>query len=165
MVKHLWLARHAQAAESGMGIPDFDRPLTSEGVLQAARVGKHLQQLFPDPQKIMSSSALRARTTAAHFAEQYSYDPLGLMVEDDLYEASVRTFLGFINRLPANLDRVIIVAHNPAVSYLSEYLSRAEIGNMVPCSAVHLSLETDDWQAWSEGTATFHQMISPYTLG
>lgn len=151
------------AAESGLGTRDIDRPLTPEGVLTVTRVGKLLHQQHPGQKHIVSSHAHRAHSTAKILAMQYNQEPKTVLLEKELYEASVRTFLSTINAITAEAVQVIIVAHNPTISYLAEYLSRGEIGFLTPGSVVHLSQEAEDWMEWSEGTATFHQHIQAET--
>ena len=67
--------------------------------------------------------------------------------------------MAFVSNLPDTLERVIIVGHNPAISYLAEYLSGDDIRGLSPASGIHLSQATDTWQAWSGKTAQVEARI------
>ena len=132
MPRYLYLVRHAQSAEKQVNQNDFGRELTSTGVKQALLVGNYLlqQQIMPDV--IMTSTAERARMTASMIADALKTDTEKINLQEDLYEASTRTFFQFITQLEDHLHHVMCVAHNPVVTYLAEYLTGAEVGDMVP---------------------------------
>jgi len=152
MVKNLILIRHAEATEGSAGLKDIERQLTAKGYSDAPRIGRHLfdNQVVPD--LILSSTAQRARATADLLAEQLRYALNQIKYLEELYNASVRSLLAAVSQTHDSLQTVLLVGHNPAISYLSEYLSGEEIGNMVPASYVHLSFELDAWQEVSQDT-------------
>lgn len=163
MTKELWLIRHAEAEESGFNVRDYDRQLTQRGIQTATLLGKHLHALYPECQRIISSSAQRAQATAVILAGQYNYDTAGVVLEKEIYEASLRTFLHLINQLPESLEKVMIVGHNPTVTYLAEYLTQDNVGAFSPGTAALLTQDTDTWQAFSQGTASIKEIVRPET--
>ncbi|HAA11815.1 MAG TPA: phosphohistidine phosphatase [Cytophagales bacterium] len=164
MTKQLWLIRHAEAEESGFQTRDFDRKLTQRGIQAATRLGGHLHGIFPECQRIISSPAHRCQATAVILAGQYNYDLSGVVLEKEIYEASLRTFLSLINQIPDTINKVMMVGHNPTVTYLTEYLTQDYAGGFSPATAALLTQETDTWQTWSQGTATLQAMVRPETL-
>jgi len=62
----VYLCRHAEAAP---GDPDALRPLTPEGVEQAAQLGERLAREQAPPAIVVSSPLLRARQTAEAIAQ------------------------------------------------------------------------------------------------
>lgn len=152
MSKKIFLIRHAKAEQSPAS-EDKDRRLTAEGLHQANQQGQRLQEAEIMPELILCSPAERARTTAEEIAQRIKYDLNRIKFDEDLYEASVRTLLRVINELDENLQTVFILGHNPTISYLSEYLSRADIGNVDACGMVELKFEVGQWAEVSEGTA------------
>ncbi|MEZ5085116.1 MAG: histidine phosphatase family protein [Tessaracoccus sp.] len=80
----LILVRHAKSDWSNPMLSDHDRPLNARGTRNAPMMAKRLADTGVDVQRILSSTALRARSTAAAFSAE-----LGVPVEldEDLYHA------------------------------------------------------------------------------
>ncbi|WKN30464.1 histidine phosphatase family protein [Porifericola rhodea] len=164
MVKNLFLVRHAEAAEAIAGIKDIERDLTAKGYRDAPRVGKYLFELNVSTDAMLSSSAQRARATAELMAEQLKYEQHKIAYVEELYNASVRSMLQIINEAKPHWNKLIVVAHNPSISYLAEYLSGEAIGNMVPAGMVNLSFEIDNWSEVSEGLGKLEKYVTPDTI-
>ena len=155
--KTLYLLRHARAMDKTGSQKDIDRELNSVGLQNSTRMG-----IFIDKEKesfdiIITSPAIRAQTTASLIAEQIAYNTAKIHTNDEVYEASVRSLLKTVNQLKDEWNSVLIVGHNPSVSYLAEYLTREEIGNMTTCGLVKIGLEVNSWEEVSEGLG---QLIS-----
>ena len=69
----------------------------------------------------------------------------------EIYEASPRTLLKLVNELSPDQKEVMLVGHNPTFTYLAEYLTKEEIGNMPTCSCVKIKF-FNEWNEVSEGT-------------
>lgn len=156
MPKDLFLVRHAQAEEADFGVKDFDRLLTPDGEIMASKIGKVLSDLVHNPDAILSSSSMRTKQTTALLTEQLQFNPVQIEVLDDLYEASTRILLRVINELGAGLNKVVIVGHNPSISYLAEYVTGAEIGNVAPAGFVHLNYDGE----WNEISAKNMELVN-----
>lgn len=152
MAKTLYLIRHAKSDWSVPGQPDFDRSLNHRGMHDAPLMGKVLKELHVNPDKIISSPALRARSTAQYIAEQLGHSLEKLEFDEEIYEASPRMLLRLINNLDDSVKSVALFGHNPTFTYVAEYLTKEEIGNMPTCSAVKIHFDFDEWAAVSEGT-------------
>lgn len=164
MPRYLYLVRHAQSADKQVNQNDFGRELTSTGVKQALLVGNYLlqQQIMPDV--IMTSTAERARMTASVMADALKADPEKINLQEDLYEASTRTFFQFITQLEDHLHHVLCVAHNPVVTYLAEYLTGAEVGDMVPAGMAMIKFNIQSWKEVSQGNGELENYITPEML-
>jgi phosphohistidine phosphatase len=153
MPRYLYLLRHAQSAEKQHGQTDRDRNLTHLGMKQALLVAQFLKEQKSLPEIIMSSVAERAKETTRLIAETLNYDPDRVLHQEELYDASTRTFLDFIRSLDNNLYHVMCVGHNPTISYLAEYLTKSEIGEMVPAGLSVLKFNLRTWEEVREGSA------------
>lgn len=152
MDKHLFIVRHAQAVTEAAIQKDFDRELSSSGVIDACRVGSHLKHLHVLPDIILTSPAIRALSTAQYMAEQIGYDVDKLVIEPLLYQDfALQSFVQMINELPDTYHSAMIVAHNPKQSYLAEYLTHEDIGILPTCSVVHIVFESQSWAAVTGG--------------
>jgi phosphohistidine phosphatase len=146
------LLRHAQSADKQIGQTDQQRDLTPYGVKQSLKIASILleQKTFPD--KILCSTAQRTKTTLSFVAQVWKYDPEKIIYLEELYEASTRTLFQLISQLEDDLQHVMVVGHNPAISYLAEYLTKAEIGEMVPAGIAIIEFNTDFWNEVSAGS-------------
>ncbi|UII23949.1 SixA phosphatase family protein [Fulvivirga ligni] len=152
MSKTLFLIRHAKAMEKLSGQTDNERELDSVGLQNATRMGINLNHQSLQPDIIISSPANRAFTTASLIAEQIKYDTHRIHPNPEIYEASTRTLLQVINQFKNDWQNVVLVGHNPSVSYLAEYITKEEIGNVTTCGVVRIEFDFDDWAMVSEGT-------------
>lgn len=159
MERHLYLVRHAQADSNNFDIKDIERPLTSDGEIDASKLGKLLSGMEAIDH-VMSSSAVRTRTTTAMILEQIGFDPNHAHYTEDLYEASTRILLKKINEIDDQHNNVLMVIHNPGITYLSEYVTGAVINNVVPAGLVHLKLNSS-WAEISKNSVELVEYIPP----
>jgi phosphohistidine phosphatase len=144
-MKKLLVLRHAKAEPDDGSVPDHERALTKKGVKTARRMGELLkeQQLVPD--RVLSSTAERARTTA-----EAALEGLGASVPIDtlqeLYLAEPPAYLAVLRRLGGDADAVLVVGHNPGIETLLFRLThRTEHMPTAALAECHLSIS-----AWSE---------------
>lgn len=152
MSKTLYLIRHAHAEGAESGQKDVERNLTSVGARDANRLGMYLANSQINPDLIMVSHADRAWATAGIVAEQLRYGTDKIVRNEELYEAPIRILLKIINELPEKMECVILVGHNPGISFLADYLTSEDIGNMTPCTAIAIEFEVDDWSLVASNT-------------
>ena len=137
-MKTLILVRHAEASEDMI---DKGRSLTSGGMIDAARMAKHLADKLEGIQVLIASSAERTIMTAQVLAEQIGFDFEKHQAVDELYEGSPRHYLAVVNGLAETAEKVMIVGHNPSITYLAEYLSHEQLGNVPTCGIVGITFE------------------------
>lgn len=159
--KTLYLMRHATASMDADS--DFERPLTATGERDARHLGRWLNDHHPEPDQIVASPALRAKTTANALMEEL-HQQHTIHFEEELYEASVRTFLAVVNGLSDNNECVLVVAHNPAITYLADYLTTEGLDGMAPGAMVGLSFRVDSWQEISQQAGEILFIMTPNQL-
>ncbi len=162
-MKILYLVRHAEAEKPAGGPRDFQRTLSPQGMIDAARMGKLLAKKGVRPDAVVSSPSERTRVTAEVFAEQTGFDADQIQYVDDLYEGSPRAYLAALNALPDAVQSVVLVGHNPSVTYFGEYLTHEQLGNM-PTSAVVAIEFPGGWQDISGRTGKLLFYDSPEKL-
>lgn len=151
MPLQLYLLRHAQSAEKQQGQSDIERELTPRGIQEAAIIGSFLKKEGYQPEIIVSSLANRAKSTANIIADALQIDHDQILYEAELYDASPRTFLSVIANFGDEHKSIAIVAHNPSISYLAEYVSKAEIGDMQTGGIAILEFNLNSWSQVDEG--------------
>lgn len=152
MKKNLYLLRHARANERMSDQTDFDRELNSTGLQNATRMGLNFLNKKTQFDIIISSSAVRAISTASLVAEQIKYDTSRIHQNQEIYEASTRTLLQVVNQLKEEWQNVLIVGHNPSITYLAEYITKSEIGDLTTCGVALIEFDTMKWEEISEST-------------
>src|SRR6478735_7074313 len=109
MPRYLYLLRHAQSADKQTGQTDKDRVLTPVGVAEAKAVGFFFKENALKPELIITSSAMRAKTTALEVARILSYEEAKVEATDDLYEATIITFFHTLSSLDDRIESVLLV--------------------------------------------------------
>jgi phosphohistidine phosphatase len=161
MGKSLFVVRHGKARSKEVGEKDQERLLEAEGLRQAARLGSYLYNKNTQISAIISSSAIRAMQTAEQIADKLNYDLSRIVADEDLYEASVRILLEKVNNLNNAWNEVVIVGHNPVVSYFVEFLTGHHFDGMETGSVVKIACFTDNWMELTKDTASFEYYTSP----
>jgi len=161
-MKKLFLFRHAQTEGYSLSSSDSKRKITEHGIQDAMRLGQLLYKENFEVDKIVSSIAVRAQTTARLIANGMHYPPSQIQIEEDLYQCSEVDLLRFINQIDDNsINNLFLVNHNPAVSALIYLLSGKDYGFLSPCSLVIFSFDVDNWTEITKGSATVEQIRTP----
>lgn len=140
----LALVRHAKSDWGDSGLADHDRPLNARGERDAPIMAARLASSGFVPDVILSSTALRARTTAQTFADEFG---LEVALERRLYAAPGSTLLRAA--AAAGAASVLLVAHNPGITDLASALSRERITHMPTCAVATFAwaLSPAEWDA------------------
>lgn len=138
----LALIRHAKSDWGDAGLDDHDRPLAERGIHDAPRMARRLAESGFRPEVILSSTALRARTTAEAFGGELR---VAVSLDPELYGASAGTLLAAAAASGAR--SVALVAHDPGMSVLAARLSRDRIEHMPTCAVATFAWDEDDWDA------------------
>ena len=111
-MKRLILMRHAKTEPWSEGIDDFGRALTPQGHSDAKRMAEELVALGWGPERILVSSARRARETCAEVASVVTGEKVRPM--ESLYLTGVRG----LNEAVTQNDRaatLMVIGHNPGL--------------------------------------------------
>lgn len=136
----LALVRHAKSDWGDPALDDHDRPLNDRGMRDAPRMARRLAESGFRADVILSSTALRARTTAEAFAAELD---VAVSLDPELYGAPAATLLEAAAATRA--AAVVVVAHDPGMSTLAARLSDGEIAHMPTCAVATFIWAQDDW--------------------
>lgn len=143
-MKTLVVLRHAKSSWNESGLADHDRPLNDRGERDAPRVGKLLRQQRLAPDVIISSDAVRARTTAQAVAEAAGYAG-EVRLEPLLYHAAPDDILVVLRAAEPAAETVMVVGHNPGLEALVGRLTGAR--HDLPTAALaQVALPIDRWR-------------------
>jgi len=122
----LLLVRHAAAVPSGTpGVPDDERPLTSEGAAKFRAAAKGLARIARRPDVLLTSPLPRARATADIAAQ--AFKRIEPTVEPALAHGSVDQILTALGRRPSDAT-IALVGHEPTLSMILARLLGAADG-------------------------------------
>jgi phosphohistidine phosphatase len=163
MTKKLYLIRHATAEDgsSSSMLKDFDRILTSKGIMESARMGTYLERKGEKFDVIISSASERTKSTAKIFAERLKIDADSIILDEGLYGGGPRAYLAILNQVSEKDNFVAIVGHNPDISFFAENLTRDDTGGgMEKGSVICLTVEDCTWAEISSKTMSLSYRIA-----
>ncbi|MBT0608560.1 SixA phosphatase family protein [Aequorivita echinoideorum] len=149
-MKTLYFVRHAKSSWK-YDVDDHKRPLKGRGERDGKLVSKEVSLSIEQPEKIISSDATRALTTAHFFKKALKVDDANFETNHDLYDFSGQNVMRIIKSLPDNLDTVMIVGHNHAFTSVVNMLGNKYIENVPTCGFVMLQFEEEKWSSITTG--------------
>ncbi|MDE2719548.1 histidine phosphatase family protein [Candidatus Palauibacter polyketidifaciens] len=142
-MKTLLILRHAKSSWDHPGLRDHDRPLNPRGRRDAPRLGRFMAEQDLVPDRIVSSTAVRARTTAELAAAEFGAD-VEIETTYDLYGASPDGYIEVAEAMGGTAERLMLVGHNPGITSLVWHLTGE--GEYMPTAALAaVELDIDDW--------------------
>ena len=149
-MKTLYLLRHAKSSWKH-DVDDHKRPLKSRGENDGTLVSKKASVETEAPQKIISSDATRAKTTAQYFKDAWNLPEEDFETDHALYDFSGQDVIQVIKSLDNGLDRVMIVGHNHAFTSVANMLGNRYIENLPTCGFVVLEFDETNWSDITTG--------------
>lgn len=154
--RRLVLMRHAQAET--VASSDHERALTQRGTAAATESGRWLQRQGLVPDHAVVSAARRTRQTwdAVSLAAEWE---LGPDIEPALYSAGSETVMDLLRLVPADSRCVVVLGHNPTISFLAQLISdgqgdpavQTEMARGFPPSASAVFHLTAEWSSIAFG--------------
>jgi phosphohistidine phosphatase len=165
--RQLILLRHAKSAWPD-DVPDHDRPLASRGRRDAPAAGRWLRKSGHVPDRVLCSTARRARETWELAEDKLRARPQAVL-EDRVYRASVADLLDLARQTPADVRTLLIVGHDPAVQALTIELAGQQPGDEAlarvrikyPTAAVAVLSFSGSWSDLSPGQARLAEFVAP----
>jgi phosphohistidine phosphatase len=142
-MKTLLIMRHAKSNHAASQFSERERPLTTKGERRAAEMGAWLLERELLPQLILTSTAVRACHTAQLVAETSGYRG-EIRALDELYMAEADETISLLQSLPEDLERVLVVGHNPGLESLIPLLTE-QIVSLPAAGLADISLPIDHW--------------------
>lgn len=144
-MKTLYILRHAKSSWDFDELSDHDRPLNKRGRNDAHLMGQELANRGVSANLIISSSAVRALTTATLISKELNYEAEDILVSEKIYGASKHDLLDVANNAPVEADAVMMVGHNEAISDFANMLSPEHIASLPTTGIVALEFDCESW--------------------
>lgn len=169
-MKSLTLLRHAKSGWDDPVSRDFDRPLNPRGRRAARTVGREMKAQGLAFDLVLASPARRVIETLEEVAA--AHGPIRPDYDRRLYLASIATLLEIVRAAPDEVERLLLVGHNPGLEELALCLSlrdeaglRREVEVKYPTGTVaQIALQVERWAQVEEGSGTIVRFIRPRDL-
>jgi len=167
------LLRHAKSSWDTPGLTDHDRPLARRGQRAAPAMGAHFAGTGLRVDRIVSSTAARARSTARLFRKAFD-ERIPLTERRDLYHADRIDLLSIAVEEAKGEDdaRILLVGHNPGMHDLamflcgegeSEDIARLE-AKFPTCALAEFDLPGNSTVHLQRGACTLLRFVHPRDL-
>lgn len=144
-MKKILFIRHAKSSWKDPAWLDIDRPLKKRGFKDAQLMNEVIKKLALQIDLILSSPAKRTLQTAEIFRKN-TFKNSNFKIEKKLYDSSLDRYFDIIRNLENKYSEVVIIGHNPVISYAASHLSNEEI--LLPTTGT--ALLDFDLEKWSE---------------
>ena len=142
-MKTVLLMRHAKSSWKDHKLPDMERPLNKRGKKDAPHMGSLLKDKELVPQKILSSPAVRAKMTAESVVEKSGFKGK-IKYLDGFYLAEPSVYADALKNLPDDVERVMLIGHNPGMEGLVQILS-GQVESLPTGAIAYLVIPVKHW--------------------
>jgi len=160
-VRTLLVMRHAKSDWGDAALSDHDRPLNRRGLRDAPRMGEWIRDHAGVPDRILSSTAVRAFTTAQRVAEAAGFAGT-IEARRDLYLVDASRWREIVALAGDDAEVLLTVSHNPGVEEIVETLGGGV--QRMPTAAVAWFEVEGDWAELAARTCRLREIWRPKEL-
>ena len=149
-MKSIFFIRHAKSSWEDASLSDIERPLNKRGLRDAPFMAKLLKGKSVVPDRIVTSPANRAFSTATYFAKELDIPESSMLVRKEIYHAYPEDVLAIIRTLDNTEHTILMFGHNPCFTSIANRFSNDYIPNVPTCGIVQVSAEVTEWTDFQE---------------
>lgn len=158
-MKRLQVLRHAKSDWQAPHRRDHDRPLNRRGRKAAHAVGTAVARSNETPDAVITSSALRARSTVEAAAKAGGW-ATPIRVTSDLYGTSVADALRIGSTAPDDVERLMIVGHQPTWGSLVYSLTGGSV-EIKTATLVAIDIAATSWRDLPKAGGSIAYVLQP----
>lgn len=144
-MKTLFLVRHAKSSWDDNSLSDQQRPLNKRGLRNAPEMGLRLKSHGVDVNKIISSPASRAFSTAQFIAQNIGYNVDAIEQNEQMYFAGRTSMLLLVQQTSSDINNLMLVGHNPDMTLFLNCLCGYQVDNMPTCAIASIEFDCE-WE-------------------
>ncbi len=156
-MKRLYVLRHAKSSWDDPSLGDHHRPLSGRGRRAADAIGRHLRAEGIEPELVLCSSSARTRETLARIGFQGR-------VERELYGAGAGELIARLRDVPASVESVLVIGHNPGMHDLALALADGPHDKYPTGALATIDLDVGSWSAIVPGCGRLVDFVRPREL-
>ena len=149
-MKKLTLIRHAKSSWEH-DVIDHERPLNDKGFKDANNLSGYLKNKNIIIDVVLSSDAIRAKTTADIFLKNLKIDASLMQLNHDLYDFSGSNLIKVVKSCNNNVNSLMVFGHNHAITAFVNTFGNKFIDNVPTCGVVTIEFEIDNWNNLKKG--------------
>jgi len=157
--KTIFLLRHGKADWDLAAAKDIDREVLLEGINRTTQVAQYLKENNVKIDLVISSPAIRAIQTANIIKEELNLPDI--IIENKLYPCEGDGIFNTIIEQNDNINNILIVGHNPGITYFAREYMYADIDNIPTSGAVGCKYFTKSWSEFIMVDKKLKFVISP----
>ncbi|MEM6335686.1 MAG: histidine phosphatase family protein [Bacteroidota bacterium] len=163
-MKTVLFLRHGKSDWEADYSGDHERPLAKRGVKAAKRMGRLIEAIGAVPDRALTSTAVRARTTLELAMSAGGWicpvEQLGR-----LYHASPGILISQMRAEPDETETLLLVGHEPGWSETIEALIGGGTVRFPTAAFARVDLHIDRWQDTDADTGELKYLMIPKAIG
>lgn len=163
-MKTIHLLRHAKSSWDHTGLSDKERPLNERGIASCASVGPAIYARGYQFAHVFCSAGKRAQETIRYVSDAIPELNIQWQVVEELYTFSAHVLLEWCQELDEDLDEIMLVGHNPAITELCSELANRYVDHVPTCGYVKIENDVDSWQKLGRRCGTIVEFITPKSI-
>ncbi|WP_055445031.1 SixA phosphatase family protein [Lacinutrix himadriensis] len=149
-MKKITIIRHAKSSWEHPVI-DFERPLKERGLEDAFLVSSYAKDKIISPDLILSSDAIRARSTADIFIKKLNFQSIDFQTNNKLYDFAGNDLIQVIKSCDNAINHLMIFGHNFAITSFVNTYGSVVYDNVSTSGLVSIDFDIDTWQNLTTG--------------
>ena len=149
-MKTLYIIRHAKSSWE-LDVKDHSRPLNEQGLNDAELIGKKLKTIVHNVDKIISSDAQRAKSTAQIILNHLDFSNDIFQLEPRLYDFDGNQVIDVIKKCDDSIDTLMIFGHNYALTSIVNSFGSILIDNLPTAGVVAIKFKVSTWENINKG--------------
>ena len=150
----LILIRHAKSSWEH-DVIDHQRPLKKRGFKDADMVSNSFKKKSLSADLLISSDAIRAKTTAEIFISNLNIDESIVRFTHDLYDFSGKNLLRVIKSCDNTINTLMVFGHNHALTDYVNTFGDKYIDNIATSGLVIIEFDIDNWKELKLGKTSY----------
>ncbi len=144
-MKTLYMIRHAKSSWE-FDVSDEKRPLNNRGLKDADLIGKELKTHVKSIDKVLSSPAKRAHTTAKIILSHLDLPENVFSLEPNLYDFGGSQVIEVIKNCNDEINSLMIFGHNHAFTSIANMYGSERIDNIPTAGVVVIQFDVEEWK-------------------
>ena len=162
-MKSVILFRHGKSDWDAVYNTDHNRPLAKRGIKAAKRMGKYLADLDQMPDLVISSPAVRAKTTVQLAMESGEWSS-EFKLDRSIYGGASGTLLDLLYNINESVGVACLVGHEPKFSSFISNCTNSGWIRFPTASMARLDFEVSAWKEIRFGQGTLAWLTRPKEL-
>ncbi len=161
-MKKILVLRHA-TAEYKQNTIDHDRKLTSSGYCDSKIIGKYLAKINNIPDLVITSSAIRALSTAQNAMSSGSWKST-LKINPTIYGGGPKSLLYLLAEQNDKYNSICLVGHEPNFSAFIAEMTDGIYRVLETCNIALIELKINSWSEIQFNKGILSWLIKPESL-